>query len=169
MPKGLSLGLGPPGSCRRAPTSIECARMPKLFAPWALARMPSGWTGVKDCSSLRAQSASPGGVAERLNAPVLKTGVLSRGPWVRIPPPPPESCDDLVGIRSHGQSDNRVRQLCGAKLDTGASAAVAPSLRGVSVGPPTRTIPPPPPSRISFPSAARDVDARGFSHLGVRR
>ena len=28
-------------------------------------------------------------MAERLNAPVLKTGVLSRGPWVRIPPPPP--------------------------------------------------------------------------------
>ena len=29
----------------------------------------------------------PGGVAERLNAPVLKTGVL-RDSWVRIPPPP---------------------------------------------------------------------------------
>src|SRR3712207_2083664 len=30
-----------------------------------------------------------GGVAERPNAPVLKTGVRSRGPRVRIPPPPP--------------------------------------------------------------------------------
>ena len=30
----------------------------------------------------------PGGVAERSNAPVLKTGVRSRGPRVRIPPPP---------------------------------------------------------------------------------
>jgi hypothetical protein len=29
-----------------------------------------------------------GGVAERSNAPVLKTGVRSRGPRVRIPPPP---------------------------------------------------------------------------------
>ena len=29
-----------------------------------------------------------GGVAERLNAPVLKTGVLERVPGVRIPPPP---------------------------------------------------------------------------------
>ena len=32
--------------------------------------------------------AAPGGVAERSNAPVLKTGVRSRGPRVRIPPPP---------------------------------------------------------------------------------
>ena len=61
-----------------------------VFGPRALARMPPGWTGRRLCSSLRAQSASPGGVAERLNAPVLKTGVLSRGPWVRIPPPPPD-------------------------------------------------------------------------------
>src|SRR6187431_565480 len=29
-----------------------------------------------------------GGVAERFKAPVLKTGVLVRVPWVRIPPPP---------------------------------------------------------------------------------
>jgi hypothetical protein len=28
-------------------------------------------------------------VAERLKAPVLKTGVVVRSPWVRIPPPPP--------------------------------------------------------------------------------
>jgi hypothetical protein len=30
-----------------------------------------------------------GEVAERLNAPVLKTGVPSQEPWVRIPPSPP--------------------------------------------------------------------------------
>ena len=30
----------------------------------------------------------PGGVAERLNAPVLKTGRPARVSWVRIPPPP---------------------------------------------------------------------------------
>jgi hypothetical protein len=29
-----------------------------------------------------------GGVAERSNAPVLKTGVRASEPWVRIPPPP---------------------------------------------------------------------------------
>jgi hypothetical protein len=109
----------------------------------ALARKPSGWTGRGVCSSLRAQSASPGGVAERLNAPVLKTGVLSRGPWVRIPPPPPKSSQHVVGMRTHGQTDKWVRrlcgaQLCGAKLDTGASATVVPSPRGTSVGPPTR-------------------------------
>jgi hypothetical protein len=30
-----------------------------------------------------------GGVAERFNAPVLKTDVGESPPWVRIPPPPP--------------------------------------------------------------------------------
>ncbi len=30
-----------------------------------------------------------GGVAEWFKAPVLKTGDSARGPWVRIPPPPP--------------------------------------------------------------------------------
>ncbi|SPF32962.1 hypothetical protein SBF1_1180013 [Candidatus Desulfosporosinus infrequens] len=30
-----------------------------------------------------------GGVFERFKDPVLKTGDLARGPWVRIPPPPP--------------------------------------------------------------------------------
>ena len=32
-----------------------------------------------------------GGVAEWLNAPVLKTDVGESLPWVRIPPPPPEN------------------------------------------------------------------------------
>jgi hypothetical protein len=54
---------------------------------------PSGWTTRGLCTSLRARSAvqwtSPGGVAERLNAPVLKTGGPSRVPRVRISPPPP--------------------------------------------------------------------------------
>ena len=111
----------------------------------ALGRKPSGWTGRGLCSSVRPQSASPGGVAERLNAPVLKTGVLSRGPWVRIPPPPPETGDDLVGMRTHGQIDKWVRRLCGAKSDTGASATVVPSPRGMSNAPALLTIPPPPP------------------------
>ena len=34
---------------------------------------------------------SVGGVAEWLNAPVLKTDVGESLPWVRIPPPPPSS------------------------------------------------------------------------------
>jgi hypothetical protein len=34
--------------------------------------------------------ASDGEVAERLNAPVLKTGVVAIPPWVRIPPSPPK-------------------------------------------------------------------------------
>src|SRR5882672_1954892 len=114
-----------------------------LVDPWALARMPSGWTGSGLCSSLRAQSASPGGVAERLNAPVLKTGSPSRGSWVQIPPPPPESSIARDGFEAHEPIDKWVRQLCGAKLDTGASATVAPSPRGVSAGPPARAIPPP--------------------------
>ena len=59
------------------------------------ARPDAGWLDrARLCSSLRARSAvhwTPvGGVAERLNAPVLKTGSPSRGSWVRIPPPPPE-------------------------------------------------------------------------------
>ena len=32
-----------------------------------------------------------GGVAEWLNAPVLKTDVGESLPWVRIPPPPPSA------------------------------------------------------------------------------
>ena len=35
---------------------------------------------------------SIGGVAEWLNAPVLKTDVGESLPWVRIPPPPPLAC-----------------------------------------------------------------------------
>jgi hypothetical protein len=34
---------------------------------------------------------NPGWVAERFKAPVLKTGVPARVPWVRIPPHPPAS------------------------------------------------------------------------------
>ena len=42
-----------------------------------------------------------GGVAERFNAPVLKTDVGESPPWVRIPPPPPvyiEIIDKFVKI-----------------------------------------------------------------------
>src|SRR5579872_1810332 len=40
-------------------------------------------------SICRAEFPTAGEVAERLNAPVLKTGVPARVPWVRIPPSPP--------------------------------------------------------------------------------
>ena len=38
----------------------------------------------------------PGGVAERLNAPVLKTGRAARLSWVRILPPPPLHAARLI-------------------------------------------------------------------------
>ena len=41
-----------------------------------------------------------GGVTERLNVPVLKTGEGATLPWVRIPPPPPA----LEFIRCHKTS-----------------------------------------------------------------
>ena len=37
-----------------------------------------------------------GGVAEWLNAPVLKTDVGESLPWVRIPPPPPQFLSKLL-------------------------------------------------------------------------
>src|SRR3712207_7065138 len=43
---------------------------------------------------------SPGWVAERFKAPVLKTGAGSPPPWVRIPPHPPQTCSPPhVGAR----------------------------------------------------------------------
>jgi hypothetical protein len=119
---------------------------PNLFEPWALARLPSGWTGRGLFGSVRAQSAYPGEVAERLNAPVLKTGVPSRGPWVRIPPSPPAVRAVLAGIRNHGTIATRVRQLCRAKLDAAAPRlrSRAPA-RGMSSAPALLTIPPSPP------------------------
>ncbi len=125
----------------------------ELFSPWVLARMPAGWTARGLSTSLRAQTVTPGGVAERLNAPVLKTGVPSRGPRVRISPPPP--FQDFDAARGEIRTREWVRQLCGAKLDTGATATVAPSPRGVSSGPPLRTISPPPPElNRSLPSSS---------------
>lgn len=43
--------------------------------------------GPKPATRMR----SCGGVAERSNVPVLKTGVGATPPWVRIPPPPPRA------------------------------------------------------------------------------
>ena len=39
---------------------------------------------------------SVGGVAEWLNAPVLKTDVGESLPWVRIPPPPPCNSKNVI-------------------------------------------------------------------------
>ena len=41
-------------------------------------------------SQLNKANIQLGGVTERLNVPVLKTGEGATLPWVRIPPPPPE-------------------------------------------------------------------------------
>ena len=40
-------------------------------------------------SQLNKANIQLGGVTERLNVPVLKTGEGATLPWVRIPPPPP--------------------------------------------------------------------------------
>jgi hypothetical protein len=152
---------------------------PNLFAPWALARLPYCWTGSSLFGRLRARTVAAGEVAERLNAPVLKTGGPSRAPWVRIPPSPPDSSANIPGIRSHGAIDKRVRQLCRAKLDTGAFKRLwsrASSL-GMSSAPALLTISPSPPNALSGLStatlflshpAARVPDARGFFISGVR-
>ena len=44
-----------------------------------------------------------GGVAEWLNAPVLKTDVGESLPWVRIPPPPPllKSPLEILRLKLH--------------------------------------------------------------------
>ena len=42
-----------------------------------------------------------GGVAERLNAPVLKTGMPATVSRVRIPPPPPIACPTLPRTFPH--------------------------------------------------------------------
>jgi hypothetical protein len=172
--------------------------MAVLF-PWELARLPSGWTPPEVCSSVRARSAvqrSPAGeVAERLNAPVLKTGSSSRGSWVRIPPSPPSRATRLATlvptanrwtsssppniavalreIRNREQLDNRVRRSGLAGPDTRASSRVwSRAERGTSSGPTLRAIPPapqPPPTLSNYSSpAVRVADARGFSSTGVR-
>ena len=61
---------------------------------------------------MQSYGCSDGGVAERFNAPVLKTGVRESGPRVRIPPPPLENACSLVP----GYSLARDRRSC-PKLD----------------------------------------------------
>ena len=51
-------------------------------------------------SQLNKANIQLGGVTERLNVPVLKTGEGATLPWVRIPPPPPA----LEFIRCHKTS-----------------------------------------------------------------
>ena len=106
---------------------------PKLFEAWAFARLPSGWTEAWLCSSLRPHSESAGEVAERLNAPVLKTGVPSRGPWVRIPPSPPVIPKTFDGIQSLGMIATRPRTIRIGRthsLSASFSAARVPDARG---------------------------------------
>ncbi len=55
----------------------------------------------------------PGGVAERFNAPVLKTGVR-KDSWVRIPPPP------LSDSETGGGDSNGVEPEAGAPAGANA-------------------------------------------------
>ena len=57
-----------------------------------------------------------GGVAERLKAPVLKTGSGESRSWVRIPPPPPEQGAD------RGPESPRVLPAGGGKQSAAAAA-----------------------------------------------
>src|SRR5258706_12907280 len=49
-----------------------------------------------------------GRVAEWFKAPVLKTGVPARAPWVRIPPLPPVCCSLLFAIIRNAQLHQRL-------------------------------------------------------------
>src|SRR5713101_695544 len=62
---------------------------------------PKALTDNARSSSVRSRpkSAVAGWVAEWFKAPVLKTGVPSRVPWVRIPPHPPFGCVVLLHAR----------------------------------------------------------------------
>src|SRR5689334_8839373 len=63
-------------------------RVRSHLAP-GLARVRSAWR-VRENRAIFSRTIVPGQVAERLNAPVLKTGRPSRVSWVRIPPCPYE-------------------------------------------------------------------------------
>jgi len=105
------------------------------------------------------------------SAPVVPRprGMISRPRLITIPPSPPNLSVVLAGFEAHEQMDHGVRQLCRAKLDTGAPAPVVPRPRGMSSAPALLTISPPRPSSFLFHSpAARVSDARGFSIAGVR-
>src|SRR3954462_15664612 len=77
-----------------------------------------------------------GGVAEWSIAPVLKTGVRSRGPWVRIPPPPLELDVRTAPSRLRFRVDRRAtkrsrRRTCSGDRGGGRSAGrrLRPSAR----------------------------------------
>src|SRR5208283_4483786 len=59
-----------------------------------------------------------GEVAERLNAPVLKTGVVAIPPWVRIPPSPPKIRCFARLIR---RNVTAFRQICSQICSSGAN------------------------------------------------
>src|SRR5690606_5096605 len=73
---GDRLSVGEYPWIRHSPTTSAVRMSPRQ--PGVLARI----------RSVAVPSGEPGGVAEWLKAPVLKTGVGFGSPWVRIPPPP---------------------------------------------------------------------------------
>src|SRR6266849_9760078 len=72
--------------------------------------------GVLICSVPRSEKLNnfnDGRVAEWFKAPVLKTGVPARVPWVRIPPLPPVDCSPLFAIvRNPQQSQYTTSKRC---------------------------------------------------------
>src|ERR1700687_514127 len=65
------------------PTLREQSGGSRLFRPWDV--------------SAKSLNSKDGRVAEWFKAPVLKTGVPARVPWVRIPPLPPLNVADFAG------------------------------------------------------------------------
>jgi hypothetical protein len=54
--------------------------------------------GMATTARLLSPALYDGRVAEWFKAPVLKTGVPARVPWVRIPPLPPVNCCPMFAI-----------------------------------------------------------------------
>ena len=65
-----------------------------------------------------------GGVAERLKAPVLKTGGGVSRPWVRIPPPPSHDAQRQI----QGHFDREVNQSYGGPSQTNPLTLFLPRL-----------------------------------------
>src|SRR3546814_10153000 len=70
--------------CGRASQGLRQTTIPGFAAA-------GGFANSARLPRFRRPLLSPGGVAARFKAPVLKTGMGGSPSWVRIPPPPPLS------------------------------------------------------------------------------
>src|SRR4030095_17138850 len=64
------------------------------------------WRCLVPSTTLSDSHSGTGRVAEWFKAPVLKTGVPARVPWVRIPPLPPESLKSLMNSAYYTPTHN---------------------------------------------------------------